>query len=1738
MMRGLLLVLLFFVSGVVLAQQPVIQLRPTIKEEATGKGLVGVTIEVLQDGKPFVMKTSAANGQFAAIDLPVGPMYTVKIKKEGFVTKIMQINSHTDFPDDLEAFGQQEFETTLFQKVEGVDFSFLEREPMIEFGFNSTNQLVYDAAKLKVMLKKIEDLKKQLAEQKAQQDLAAQKEIQKEKDYSAYLAAGDAAMTKNDYAVAVTQYQAAVAIKADPAVQAKLDNAKKLLADSQNALEQQKKYSDKLAAAKIAYDAKQWDQALALYKEASALSPTEQFPKDRIAEIEKTVANQKANGDAFNKLVAEGDKAVGTQLYDEAITKYTEALKLIVDPAVQKKLDDAKAKKAEKDKTDAAAKAKQDAYNKVIAEADALYLAKNLEGALAKYKEALTVIPGEAHPTQRIAEIEATLKQQTADDAAKKKLEEDYKRLITEANGLFEKSDWATAKSKYEAALLLKPNEVWPKDQIAKILAAIEKEKADTETNAKYVALLNEATNLLSQKKYIEAKAKYNDALLVKPAEQEPKTKIAEIDKILADAEKAQALEQKYKDLMAEGNAAAGIKDYAAALVKFKEALVTKPGDVPAQGKIDEMNKLIADAQKNAEADKKFNEYVNAGNQSFTGKDYRAAKASYLLALGIKEDAPVRAKVAECDELIKQYDDAAANRAKYDVAVKAADALFDKTDYAASMAKYQEALGYMDEAWPKQRIAECQKRMDDIKASAENNAKFSSLVNEANQAYGTKDYETALAKYKEALALKPDPTVSTKVNEINDILEVQNVGNAILAKYQAKIAEADAAFAAKSWESARSLYYEANDIKPDEKYPEDQVAAIEEAMKRETEIEIDAQYQKIITKANTLRDEKKYDEAITYYERAKSVKKADPYPQEQIDAIAKMRSDAVNAEADAKRKQEQYDGYIKAADEAFTAQNWASAIENFKNALTVKPEQQYPKDKIAEIEGKYGDIAALKAKEDQYKMYISLGDASMGAKEWDVAIKNYQEAIEVFADRQYPKDQIKLAQDAKNLLETSATELEFQRIMSAAEKKFIERNYERALELFTQAKELKPADPLPPKRIDEINQILADNTHADKNQEQYDQLIASADNLFHNDKWMEAKAIYRQAHDLINNQYPIDQMHSCDLHAQGDSERERQAMYSKMVAQADSYFGQKSYEKAKDLYVRALGLKPQDKYPKDQLIEIDKILHPEKYLAHHNGMDNLGMPVQGLEAIDAEAMLQEAEFQREWIADKRTEQQGIDFEDRIGQNTSHQENHNFETTSDLEENDIEISEMSWDGETKLSEVELKVIDLGDQVNDVNAIWATQNDNVVQQQTQVVQNIEIDLENGRRDSDFDRQEFEGDMERIKIEVDQKTTNDATYQHDVNLNTKEYANSMEDNHITNDPNRDINTINTEVYVEDYQIEVINKNNRDRWDQEDEVMGVKDEAELLTEEIEAANINNDEPRVEDSETINEMVVDLDNHMNYMDDAQYNATHNSKNYTENLVREIEIENLDNDIPRQQTEINMEGMEVDVQTNNMNMANSQNDVLLHTDLLMDNAEIAMEDHNRAMEEERIGFEKRVEELNDNVELKLEELNSGADNATNDAVEHGEKIIDDSEGLSDNADNRSNEMADNAQEFIEGQRLENEALVEKADNDLNNAGDFVESLRDIDPKKVDVAMKNQLGIEFPDGVTEEVYTLNDENGLLQSIVVRRVVVRNKVGNFYEKVQTRFGSTTYTMNGEGITEYMWQDHTEAADLTRN
>ena len=86
-------------------------------------------------------------------------------------------------------------------------------------------------------------------------------------------------------------------------------------------------------------------------------------------------------------------------------------------------------------------------------------------------------------------------------------------------------------------------------------------------------------------------------------------------------------------------------------------------------------------------------------------------------------------------------------------------------------------------------------------------------------------------------------------------------------------------------------------------------------------------------------------------------------------------------------------------------------------------------------------------------------------------------------------------------------------------------------------------------------------------------------------------------------------------------------------------------------------------------------------------------------------------------------------------------------------------------------------------------------------------------------------------------------------------------------------------------------------------------------------------------------------------------------------------------------------------------------------------------------------------------------------------------------------------------------------------------------------RKYDETIANTLGEEFPEGVSQEVFVRNDEDGLPVKVVTRRIVVKDGRGEVYIRTQSKFGFT-YTKNGNSITKQSWINGTENATLTKN
>ena len=101
----------------------------------------------------------------------------------------------------------------------------------------------------------------------------------------------------------------------------------------------------------------------------------------------------------------------------------------------------------------------------------------------------------------------------------------------------------------------------------------------------------------------------------------------------------------------------------------------------------------------------------------------------------------------------------------------------------------------------------------------------------------------------------------------------------------------------------------------------------------------------------------------------------------------------------------EYDKNITEADGFFKSENYNDALKLYKKAAGTKPEEAYPNEKIKEIEVLL-NLAAAEEAEKNYYNQIDLGDNYYDELDYENAISAYTRALSFKPGEQYPLDKI------------------------------------------------------------------------------------------------------------------------------------------------------------------------------------------------------------------------------------------------------------------------------------------------------------------------------------------------------------------------------------------------------------------------------------------------------------------------------------------------------------------------------------------------------------------------------------------------------------------------------------------------------------------------------------------------------------------------------------------------------------
>ena len=1375
-------------------------------------------------------------------------------------------------------------------------------------------------------------------------------------------------------------------------------------------------------------------------------------------------------------------------------------------------------------------------YNQLIADADKLFLAKDLENALNKYSEALSVAgkAAEIHPNKRIVEINNLLKLN-----AKLELQNKYDEFIKVGDAAMKSSNYDGAISAYNEAINIK-KEAYPEQQLklakdklaalangeakkvkidglfasadSKMLAdnfagAIEDYKAivalesnntkaitkkveaeaawkaqkDNESKlVQFSELKSQGDNFYANEKWAEALGKYEAAKKLVSDDAHTNDRIVETKNKLDQLAKNTEKQKLVKKIMDEGAVAEVKSDWSLAIKKYEEVLKNDENNAEALQKLDSAKKSLEDAKNAAEELMKFNKLKMEGDMYFAQKKWGEAKSKYLEAIDIKPNDKIEGNLNLIDQELSKLASSKEKDDKFKGLIEEAKKEEAAKDLQKAMDLYTEALNFKDsDATTINKINSLKNEISQLAKKAEKEKLYSEAMERGKKALAEKDYAQAIDGFDNAMLQKSiDPEAIKLKAEANKALIELSKNE---AAFQKLLAEGQKLKNADKLNAAKDVYVQAQQMRPNEPVPQNAIIEINDLLRKKLEQE----------ESNTgqLALNKKYEEKLD------------------LAVISAQNFDYENA------------------------------IKHLKEASKIKPDEALPKQKIMEYQTLLEQINKSKMQESKYKDALRKADLAYDAKKYEESIELYREAIG-FQDTKYSKDQIIKAEIAIKNRGSEALNREYQNSIKKANDFFSSERYENALIEYNNAVTILPSDKYAQDRRDETQQILNNLTLKSQKEKEdkiiFDQLVSEADALFNEKNYIDAKNKYEEALTYFSsNPYVIKRVDECIRLSKEKGKELEESAYRKVVDKADEYFHLENYDGAKKLYERAISLRAYDRYPKNQLNEIKRILNSP--VKEEVSLQYLGEEVN-MSILDGEALFAKSEKQRE-----QDKNQGV-----------------LKSIFANEKSFEDKSSTDW---SERNEYQNEIVYLRDR--------------------RAVLTVENNLNNQVLAINLDDEEFNLSKQRLQENNFERSA--------ILRQNDEFIFILEDFNTLHGENKDRHLVNADKL----DLIVLDKAELDRSMTDLEEVNRRNITKELI--VIADDLRDDGQRAIDMKKVNDNVVrNLD--INLSSKSEYETAKNYEKlqvlksdatiteinrYNSSVEKSLLQRELEDDIAiliGKQSEIAyLEAR--DVQNNNFEMdailsaasdkykaSFADNDLVRKETiedikvLQSDATEIKTEANNKKYSELQASTreietvkklnEAKVVTMDDDLLAIREEIVSQENMITRSYADKNSSEMLKREATVDAIDNavmntnkvhveQSKKPGENSEQVKNIESALNVGEQARKDDFMNRKYETTKLLDDMASNKIQFneTIANTLGDEFPEGVSQQSYLIKDKDGYPQKVSTRRIVVTNGRGEVYLRIQTR-NAVTYTKNGQSITEASWLKGTENANLVRH
>lgn len=580
-------------------------------------------------------------------------------------------------------------------------------------------------------------------------------------------------------------------------------------------------------------------------------------------------------------------------------------------------------------------------------------------------------------------------------------------------------------------------------------------------------------------------------------------------------------------------------------------------------------------------------------------------------------------------------------RKKYETSIALADANYRKGLFSEAMQTYRDAV-LLDpiQKYPRVQVDECYKVLvlEELvksygKITSSNKGHYRTY---ADQKIAVREYTMAYVAYAQIATIDEDATVKQKINEAQQQMEqlrnlaLDEVAHKKLAykdreeRYKELTASGDELFCSQKFADAKKSYAEAAMLIDEREHAIYMIHKIEEmlesdeaaqklAKEREEQEKArikaarDRAYKDAISEADINMGQRKYHDALEYYELALTIKDYEIYPRRQIIVVKKIL-------ADLETNGIEYNNFIRRADELFGKKEYVDAKKVYSLAHDLVKNETYALQKMEEIDQLLADLELQKKNNERYKQLIIKADNSLEQKMYNEALSTYQEALTLKENEPYPEQQIKkikaiLDKQATVQVETSASEnpkfAEYRRVIEQADKAFSTKNYDTALSHYQKALLILPEQEYPASQIKKINSIRSqqhregsaldriDFAHLDKvssldREEAYREAMKIGESFLKTKDLSVARFYFKRALALKPKDEPATQkLSEVELLIMGKEGNE--GLYQDMIKKADEAFKTGDLSIAKFYYSKSKDIKANDPYATERIATIGQL---------------------------------------------------------------------------------------------------------------------------------------------------------------------------------------------------------------------------------------------------------------------------------------------------------------------------------------------------------------------------------------------------------------------------------------------------------------------------------------------------------------------------------------------------------------------